>query len=113
MAGYAVECALKSCVLARMVHTGWVFSESVKRVDECRTHDISMLVRIAGMEEALRARLEQSSFAGDGFAANWNVTLTWKVTSRYEVRSEADARRLFEAIADETHGVLTWLRIYW
>jgi HEPN domain-containing protein len=26
-AGYAVECALKSCLLARMVHTAWVFEE--------------------------------------------------------------------------------------
>jgi hypothetical protein len=26
-AGYAVECALKSCVLSRMVETGWVFEE--------------------------------------------------------------------------------------
>lgn len=29
-AGYAVECALKSCLLARMVQTGWVFDEKTK-----------------------------------------------------------------------------------
>ncbi len=26
-AGYAVECALKSCILARMIHTGLIFKE--------------------------------------------------------------------------------------
>ena len=26
-AGYAIECALKSCILARMIHTGWIFKE--------------------------------------------------------------------------------------
>jgi hypothetical protein len=30
-AGYAVECALKSCVLARMIYTGWVFDDDVKK----------------------------------------------------------------------------------
>ena len=32
-AGYAVECALKSCLLSRMVLTGWVFEEQVKKVE--------------------------------------------------------------------------------
>src|SRR5438552_17336 len=41
--GYAVECALKSCLLARMIHTGWVFQEKVK-VDECLTHDFQKLI---------------------------------------------------------------------
>ena len=34
-AGYAVECALKSCILARMIDTGLVFQEKFKG-DECR-----------------------------------------------------------------------------
>jgi len=42
--GYTVECALKSCVLARMIHTDWVFDEQVKRVDDCRTHDFTKLI---------------------------------------------------------------------
>lgn len=37
-AGYAVECALKSCLLARMVHTAWVFEERWD-AKSCLTHD--------------------------------------------------------------------------
>src|SRR4051812_36482066 len=33
VAGYAVECALKACVLAQMVNTGWVFKEKVEGKD--------------------------------------------------------------------------------
>ena len=33
VSGYAVECALKSCLLARMIHTAWVFEEKWKASD--------------------------------------------------------------------------------
>ena len=69
-AGYSVECALKSCLLSRMVLTGWVFDEQVKRVDDCRTHDFEKLIDIAGMRNELINRLSASSVAGDGFADN-------------------------------------------
>jgi HEPN domain-containing protein len=31
VAGYSVECALKPCVLARMIISGWVFKEEKKQ----------------------------------------------------------------------------------
>ena len=112
-AGNAVECALKSCLLSRMVLTGWVFEEQVKRVDDCRTHDFEKLIDIAGMRDELFDRLDASSVAGDGFANNWKIVLAWKVTSRYESRTETEARQLFAAITDKPHGVMKWIRSYW
>ena len=50
-AGYAVECALKSCLLARMIYTGWIFDDNVKKVDDCRTHDFLKLIQIAGLRD--------------------------------------------------------------
>ena len=47
VAGYAVECALKSCLLARMVHTAWVFQEKWE-AKVCLTHDFAKLVELAG-----------------------------------------------------------------
>ena len=52
-AGYAVECALKSCLLARMIYTGWIFDDNVKKVDDCRTHDFLKLIHIAGLSDEL------------------------------------------------------------
>ncbi len=46
VAGYAVECALKSCLLSRMIDTGWIFQEKVK-IEQCRTHDFMELVRLS------------------------------------------------------------------
>jgi hypothetical protein len=37
----------------------------------------------------------------------------WKVTSRYEAKTETEARALFAAITDKPHGVMIWIRTYW
>ena len=37
LAGYAVECALKACVLSRMGETGWIFSEPKVKIEETIT----------------------------------------------------------------------------
>jgi hypothetical protein len=112
-AGYAVECALKACVLARMVHTGWVFDQTNIKVDECRTHNFTKLIQIAGLGDELIARLKASALASDGFAPNWNTAKAWDVSTRYEPKSEAEARAIYSAITDEPDGVLTWIRNYW
>jgi HEPN domain-containing protein len=112
-AGYAVECALKSCLLARMIDTGWVFDEVNKKIDDCRTHDFGQLIRIAGMINALNQRLRESAENGDEFSTNWNTVSSWKVTSRYEEKAESEARDLYAAITDKPHGVMKWIRHYW
>ena len=111
--GYTIECALKSCVLARMIQTGWVFDEKVKDVRDCRTHEFGQLVRIAGIKHELDARLRESTADSDGFVDNWSTVEGWTVTSRYESKSEAKARRLYDAITAEPNGVLKWIQNYW
>jgi hypothetical protein len=108
-AGYAVECGLKSCLLARMIHTAWVFEEKWK-AQECMTHDFGELVRLSGLQGELNARL---ATPGGAFVANWGTALQWKVTSRYEAKMEAEAKALYAAITDDPDGVLKWIRQYW
>ena len=76
-AGYAVECALKSCLLARMIHTGWIFDDNVKKVDDCRTHDFLKLIQIAGLRDELNTALKTSLAAGDEFVRNWDTVNLW------------------------------------
>ncbi len=63
-AGYSIECALKSCVLARMIHTAWVFEEKWNARD-CLTHDLKELIRLAGLNNELLARQATSRASGD------------------------------------------------
>lgn len=57
MAGYVVECGLKSCLLARMIYTAWVFEEKWE-AKRCRTHDFKELVELAGLTHQLNADLD-------------------------------------------------------
>jgi hypothetical protein len=50
---------------------------------------------------------------GGEFVTNWDTVNLWKVTSRYESKTEADAKKLYAAITDEPHGVLRWIQNYW
>src|SRR4029077_9085842 len=69
VAGYAVECSLKSCLLARMIHTGWVFQEKVK-IDYCLTHDFSKWIQLAGLTDELNANLAASTAGNGAFVGN-------------------------------------------
>jgi hypothetical protein len=114
-AGYAVECALKSGILARMIYTAWVFQEKWK-AEECLTHDLGKLIDLAGLRNELNARLTAAAAAGPpsgAFIGYWDTVRQWKVTSRYESKTEAEARALYEAISHNPDGVLQWIRNYW
>jgi len=111
-AGYSVECALKSCLLARMIYTGRVFEEKWK-AQECLTHDLDELIRLAGLTKEHNDQMAASAAGGGEFVANWDTVSLWKVTSRYESKTEAEARKLYAAITDQPNGVLTWLQNHW
>ena len=107
-AGYAIECALKSCVLARMIHTGWVFQEKWKAQD-CLTHDFEELVKLSG----LNAELGAHQAANPNFAARWEKVLLWDVTIRYTQKAQIEAEELYEAVTHDPDDVLKWLQNYW
>jgi hypothetical protein len=83
-----------------------------KQSEECRTHDFARLIRIAGLEDELNARLKASAAAGDDFVNNWNAAKAWTVDARYVAKTEAEAREIYSAITDEPDGVLKWIRNY-
>ena len=105
LAGYAVECALKACVMAYVERTGAIF-EDRKFSEKCWTHDFNALVEVAKLEPARAAE----AAAHPPFRVNWRTAEGWKETSRYARVGEADARSLLTAIDDPTHGVLAWIK---
>jgi hypothetical protein len=112
VAGYAVECALKSCLLAQMIQTGWVFEDKAK-IEECLTHDFGKLIRIAGLTNELNASLTSSAASNGAFAKNWTTVIQWKVTDRYQSKTKSESMTLRDAIIDEPDGVLPWIKKFW
>lgn len=111
LTGYVVECALKSCILKHVGDSGVIFSDPayLKRLGDCWTHDLVKLVGLAGLDAAFgAARAEDQSLE-----VFWGVTKDWKETSRYEERTEADAKALFEAVSHNPQGVFRWIQSRW
>jgi hypothetical protein len=106
--GYAVECALKSCVLARMTHTGGVFQDK-KFAEKCFTHNFNELVKLAELTTELNAHLA----ANPAFVGNWGTAGLWTETSRYESKAQSEAEALYNAITNVPDGVLMWTQSYW
>jgi hypothetical protein len=108
--GYAVESGLKSCVLAYMENSNAdvIFRER-KFSDNCWTHNIEELVRLAG----LRSALDLDMAANRQLGINWIYATQWKEISRYQTATEFNARRLYQAVADSADGVLPWIRTRW
>ena len=107
LAGYAVECGLKSCIIAYLMKTD-DFPD--KRFSEqCWTHDLERLVALAGLGPTLAADLA----ADAELKENWIIVKGWNESSRYDFASKAEAKGMIEAVADARHGVLSWIKLRW
>jgi hypothetical protein len=119
VAGYAVECAMKSAVLARLVETGGVFKDK-KFAERCWTHDFGELIELAGLRTELDNAFAASAAAaasggppGGVFVSYWGTARLWKETSRYDNKTQVEAEKLYEAITQDPDGVLKWIQKYW
>jgi hypothetical protein len=110
LAGYAVECGLKSCILAHL-EGGIIFDDRkyLKNLVDCWTHNLESLIEFAGLKD----KLDQNLDVNGVFAGFWNVAIKWSETSRYVQTSQANAVELFEAVSQEPDGVLQWIRLHW
>lgn len=108
LAGYVIECALKSCISAKT--NAGDFPPKPNIVQECYKHDLAGLVRLAG----LSAELENQCRSAKQFAANWETAKSWTEQSRYESKIDKNkAEILVQAVSHSKHGLLKWLKTYW
>ena len=108
LAGYSLECALKSCVLAYVDRTGIIF-EDKKYAEKCWTHDLETLVRQAG----LAVERDRDAGANLNLDRNWQIAKDWSESSRYRLSTQLQAEKLFAAMDDNTDGVLQWVKNFW
>ena len=108
LAGYAVECGLKACVLAYVEETGAIFQEK-KFSERCFTHDVEELLKLASLESVLGPDLSRDPI----LSVNWTTVKAWSEAARYRTWAEPEARGLFEAVANPNTGVLPWIRARW
>jgi HEPN domain-containing protein len=107
LAGYAVECGLKACI-AKLTDRH-EFPPKPKLIHDYDSHEIEKLVKTAG----LTTQRDADAATDRELQANWGVVKDWTEESRYERKSESQARELIAAITDAAHGVLPWIKQRW
>ena len=109
LAGYAIECGLKSCVLVRLAGFPEVIFDDKMFSKNCWTHKIEDLVDLAG----LKPDRDAASVATPALATNWAIVSQWNEETRYQMKTVPEAQALFNAIMDPTHGVMKWIKARW
>ncbi len=107
LCGYAVECGLKACI-ARQIRA-FEYPPTANHSQKLFTHKLNELVELAQLTESLKEQSRDVS----GFEQNWVVATKWNEQSRYDVAPEQKARELFDAVNQDTRGVLAWIRQHW
>ena len=108
LAGYAVECGLKACILAYIERTGFIFQDR-KYAEKCWTHELKALLVLADLDK----EFEQTQGVNRNLEGNWDVAKAWEETSRYQQKTQLEAQKLYDAIETGPDGVLSWIRLRW
>jgi hypothetical protein len=108
LAGYAVECGLKACVLAFVERTGQIFRDK-DFSRKCFTHKLIELIDLADLRGAHNDLLKSNS----AFSRFWADVDEWTEASRYQQKTESETRLLCVAITSDPDGVLSWIRTKW
>jgi hypothetical protein len=107
--GYAVECGLKSCVLARVAAHPEVIYQDRKFLNDAWTHDFERLLIVAGSQ----ADRDNDAAANLALYENWQRVKDWNEKSRYLQKTHVEAQGLFDAVTDPVDGVMPWIRARW
>ena len=112
LAGYAVECALKSCIAKRTREHD--FPEK-KLVNDSHTHDLGKLLDLAGLSDLLKNDVASNV----ELKLDWEKVRDWSEQSRYELfigdlrGGLVEAELLIDAVESEKGGVLRWIKQSW
>jgi hypothetical protein len=106
LAGYAVECALKSCIAKRTQEHEF---PDKKLANDSHTHDLGKLLQLAELKIELDAEMQRDP----SMKARYDAVLDWSETSRYEKTTFQEAADLLEAIEDPNGGLLSWIKLRW
>ena len=99
LCGYAVECGLKACIAKATRRSEFPDLEKVKA---SYTHNLTNLVKQAGLEAALQAE----AASDPDFDLNWTIAKDWSEKARYAQHDEKKARDLYRAVTNRQHGVM-------
>jgi HEPN domain-containing protein len=108
LAGYCVECALKA-IIAKQFRGNEIPDKNL--VNKVYTHDLTDLLRLAGLESELdAARRKDSDLDG-----RWSIVKNWKEQARYNIWTKPQAAAIIDAVDGDGRngGLFQWLTARW
>ena len=109
MFGLALECALKACICKVLNLKQYPDKGEEKKIEDIfKTHLYDILLLFSGMQNDIKLDADSQLFQ------NWSVaTQMWTAEVKYmpigSVKKE-DAERMYDALTEESNGVITWIR---
>lgn len=108
LVGFAVETGLKACILKFVEDTGVIFTDK-KFAEKCWTHRLEDLIKQANLEP----KLGQDIQANPTLGGYWGVVKDWTEISRYQQKTDAEAKDLYDAVTSDPDGVFRWIQQHW
>lgn len=107
LAGYAVELALKACIIKTLMATDAFPDKDFSK--NCYTHAVETLVGLAKPDGPRKTATDADPL----LQRNWELAKDWSEQKRYHRIDKVEAEALYTAIADGEHGVLPWIKAQW
>jgi hypothetical protein len=102
-----MECAIKACIAKQVREHDF---PDKQLADASYKHKLADLLGVAGLKQ----KLQEKEKTDDDFRLNWAVANRWSEHARYEPTiEEATVKDFFEAITNDTSGILIWVKSWW
>jgi HEPN domain-containing protein len=106
LVGYAVELGIKACI-AGLFQANAIPDKSF--VNAVHSHKLDELLGLAGIKRELQKDVRTDEVLG----AAWGIASKWDESSRYKMWDQFAAVSMINAVGEENHGVLQWLKKHW
>jgi HEPN domain-containing protein len=108
LAGYTVECALKA-IIAKQFRGDEIPDRAL--VNRVYTHDLSELLRLAGLE----SELDVARRGNSELDRRWSIIKNWTEQARYSIWTNGDASSMIDGVAGDgrAEGLFQWLTARW
>ncbi|RKZ41373.1 MAG: DNA-binding protein [Gammaproteobacteria bacterium] len=102
--GYAVECALKSCISKQFKEHDFPELQTVR---DSYTHSLDKLLVVAGLKQHLYNQWQTMP----KLRTNWLIVTTWSEQARYQHHfTQLTTQDFYNAVTENQTGVLSWLK---
>lgn len=107
MAGLAVECGLKACLVGAVREYDFPDKEFVNKM---YVHSLDKLFMLnTGLWRFLQTEITVDSKLG----INWKTVKDWDDSKRYNIVEELEERELYEACTEPHSDVMVWIKGKW